>query len=92
VGIDLFITLGFLFFLCSEKEGEEDEVDYFKQFQLTLKDFSVKLTGFNSKTFDSEFHELIKTLSDREHDFSDHILQIKTPDDEAYLEMSEKRR
>jgi len=52
VGIDMFITLGFLFFLCSEKEGGLKEVEYFKQFQLTLKDFTVKLSGFNSRSFD----------------------------------------
>jgi hypothetical protein len=60
--MDWFIILSFLFFLCSEKKGEDKLIDHFKKSQLTLKDFSVKISGFTKKDFDQQFNNFVETV------------------------------
>ncbi len=63
VAIDIFVILGFLCFLCSEKRGERQLIQFFKKYQLTLKDFSLKVSGFSSKNFDAQFHDFVDSIS-----------------------------
>ncbi len=51
VGIDLFIVLMFVMFLWSEHRAESKEVEYFKQKELAVHDFAVKIKGFTLKNY-----------------------------------------
>jgi hypothetical protein len=92
LAIDWFIILGFLFFLCSEKRGEDKLIDHFKKYQLTLKDYSVKIAGFTGNDFDSQFHNFVETLLSKDKKFKEHIVQVNTSDDEQIISLSYARR
>jgi len=47
IAIDLFCCLVLTIFYISEEKAEQEEVKFFKCQQLSLNDFSLKITGFS---------------------------------------------
>lgn len=50
--MDLLCCFILTLFYCSESKAEEQEKDYFKQQQLSLDDFSIKIKGLNMGTLE----------------------------------------
>jgi hypothetical protein len=54
VSVDLFITVLFIVFFCSEVEAEDKEIKHFKVNQVGLNDFAVQVEGLNRGTLEKE--------------------------------------
>jgi hypothetical protein len=81
VGLDFLCCLILALFYCSEGRAEEKEITYFKQSQLSLNDFSLKISGFNVATFDQEFDGVVKALKRIIGDeLPGELVQVKIPD------------
>jgi hypothetical protein len=92
VGIDLLCCLILTFFYCSEVKAEDQEVDYFKQQQISLDDFSIKMKGLNIATFDEEFNQIVQYFINRiGNEFTQELVQVKTPDRIDFVEYQNKK-
>lgn len=61
--MDLLCCFILTLFYCSESKAEEQEKDYFKQQQLSLDDFSIKIKGLNMGTLEEEFNDIVRSLT-----------------------------
>ena len=90
--MDLLCCFILTLFYCSESKAEEQEKDYFKQQQLSLDDFSIKIKGLNMGTIEEEFNDIVRSLTNIiGHDFTNELVQVKTPDRVDFVEYQNKK-